>query len=74
MCAASVLLREMRWSSENGEIGLISGSPDGCLRDNQEYFSDYVRSGRTLGFAPAISLSDTLPRPASRVRLPLPFR
>jgi 3-oxoacyl-(acyl-carrier-protein) synthase len=50
MCAAGILIREMQWTpSEDEEIGLISSSPDGCLRDNQEYFGDYVQSGRTLG-------------------------
>lgn len=50
LCAASVALRAVAWSESGAqEIGLISSSPDGCLRDNREYFRDYVDCGRTLG-------------------------
>ena len=50
LCAASVALRATGWQeSTNREIGIISSTPDGCLRDNREYFQDYVDSGRTLG-------------------------
>lgn len=35
--------------SGNPEIGLVCGDFDGCLAANQEYFRDYVATGRTVG-------------------------
>jgi hypothetical protein len=50
LCAASAALRAASWrESGDPEIGLITSSRDGCLRDNHDYFRDYVASGRTLG-------------------------
>jgi 3-oxoacyl-(acyl-carrier-protein) synthase len=50
LCAASMALRATPWqASSDREIGIVSSSPDGCLRDHQAYFQDYVESGRTLG-------------------------
>jgi hypothetical protein len=47
LCAASVALRAV--PSSAGEIGLIAGGFEGCLKANQEYFRDYVTCGRTMG-------------------------
>jgi hypothetical protein len=50
LCAASMALKASRWPESRGaEIGVASGGCDGCLAADQEYFRDYVASGRTLG-------------------------
>ncbi|HEX4055318.1 MAG TPA: hypothetical protein VHX86_13725 [Tepidisphaeraceae bacterium] len=50
LCAASMALAATPWrASGNPEIGLLCGGSDGCLAANQEYFRDYVASGRSLG-------------------------
>lgn len=50
LCAASMALRASpQRESGDSEIGIVSASVDGCLRDNREYFRDYVDCGRTLG-------------------------
>jgi hypothetical protein len=50
LCAASIALREAHGQPSDGrEIGIISSSSDASLRDNQEYFRDYVDAGRSLG-------------------------
>jgi 3-oxoacyl-(acyl-carrier-protein) synthase len=54
LCAASVALGATPWrnsadSVNEPEIGLLSGSADGCLAADQEYFRDYVAEGRSLG-------------------------
>lgn len=50
LCAASIALRATP-TAESGhrEIGLVSAGCEGFLQANQEYFRDYVTSGRTLG-------------------------
>lgn len=49
LCAASIALRAVPISqSKKPEIGLL-GAGEGFLQANQEYFRDYVASGRTMG-------------------------
>lgn len=60
LCAASMALGATPWRESGNpeigrpeigrpEIGLVCGGFDGCLAANQEYFRDYVASGRSVG-------------------------
>jgi hypothetical protein len=47
LCAAALAMRAADWSG--GEIGLISTHASGVVEANEDYFRDYVATGRTLG-------------------------
>jgi 3-oxoacyl-(acyl-carrier-protein) synthase len=47
LCAAALAMKAADWNG--GEIGLISSSAEGVVKANEEYFRDYVATGRTLG-------------------------
>lgn len=50
LCAASIALRAVpNPQSGDREIGLLGAGGEGFLQANQEYFRDYVASGRTMG-------------------------
>ena len=50
LAAASLALNACKWKEpESREIGLVAAGYEGCLQADQDYFSDYVASGRTLG-------------------------
>jgi hypothetical protein len=52
LCAAGLALKTTKWGEKGAtEIGLLAAGFDGCLRADQDYFRDYVSSGRTLGRA-----------------------
>jgi len=47
--AAKLAMTGARWPVPGQEIGLLCANSEGLLRANQEYFRDYVATGRTLG-------------------------
>jgi 3-oxoacyl-(acyl-carrier-protein) synthase len=47
LCAAALAMRAADW--RGGEIGLISTDASGVVKANEDYFRDYVTTGRTLG-------------------------
>jgi hypothetical protein len=47
LCAAALAMKAADW--QGGEIGLLSAGADGLLKANEEYFRDYVATGRSLG-------------------------
>lgn len=47
LCATSLAMKAADW--QGGEIGIVSAGGDGLLKANEEYFRDYVATGRTLG-------------------------
>jgi hypothetical protein len=50
LCAASLALKGADWwERASGEIGLLAAGSEALLSANEEYFRDYVASGRTLG-------------------------
>ena len=50
LAAANLSLGACGWNeTESREIGLVAAGYEGCLAADQEYFRDYVASGRTLG-------------------------
>jgi 3-oxoacyl-(acyl-carrier-protein) synthase len=50
LAAASLALRACGWKdTASREIGLVGAGYEGCVRADQEYFRDYVASGRSLG-------------------------
>jgi hypothetical protein len=50
IAAASLALGACGWEeTESREIGLVAAGYEGCLAADQEYFADYVASGRTFG-------------------------
>jgi 3-oxoacyl-(acyl-carrier-protein) synthase len=50
VAAANLALQACGWKeTESREIGLVAAGYEGCLAADQEYFGDYIASGRTLG-------------------------
>jgi len=50
LLAAGLALDAAGWPRrEGGEIGVVAAGYEGCLKADQDYFRDYVDSGRTLG-------------------------
>jgi len=47
--AAKLAMTGARWPAPGQEIGLLCAKSEGLLRANEEYFRDYVATGRTLG-------------------------
>ena len=47
LCAAALAMKAADW--QGGEIGLLSSGAEGLLKANEEYFRDYVATGRSLG-------------------------
>jgi hypothetical protein len=50
LCAAGLVMKTCGWLTQSpGEVGVIGAGYDGCLAADQNYFRDYVASGRSLG-------------------------
>ncbi len=50
LCAAALMLNACDWSKDPPpEIGLVGAGYEGCLTADENYFRDYVRSGRSMG-------------------------
>jgi hypothetical protein len=49
LCAASVALRAISPLPDFTEIGVVSAGAEACIKADEDYFRDYVSSGRSMG-------------------------